>query len=455
MHCGTQASSELVVCPGCCRELRAAPSPVLTWGAPVAVVLSFLIILGANWGNANPVRWVGDRVARSMDLVETIGASFEPEVVIVMTPIANDNAGAIALALAPETSSAASDLAVTAEVIVDPEQKARATAEAESVMSTVALELAALGVGGGRDESIVTSALTADEETAPVVVATPIVVAIAPTPEPPTAEPPTPVPPTATPTEIPATPTSVPPTATAVPVGMAALAAGDARPEPTPTWTPMATQAPSVLALLPTPTAEAEIATARGGQPVSAVVAAPVATATPVAYQVRAGDTILGIATRYDVTVDELMAANNIAARDVTRIQPGRMLVIPVPTPTPSPIRLEAPLLLGPADATVVNCADTTLLSWERVQYVKDSDKYMVHLGFVGGFSAEGDELVTWVVAQPRPVTETVWTLDNSLCTLAPQSFGRQWRWWVDVVAAAEDGVSVSPPSAVWGFRWD
>jgi LysM repeat protein len=232
------------------------------------------------------------------------------------------------------------------------------------------------------------------------------------------------------------------PTATAVVAGLVARTTMQA---PTPTWTPLATVAPE-------------------GAPVqlSALLPTPTATVTPVIYQVRRGDTLVGIAQRYNVSLDELMAFNSIGAREVTRIMPGRMLMIPVPTPTPlptatpSPIRLAAPAPVSPEDGAQLDCLREERLQWERVQYVKDSDKYLLHLGFVSGYGEDGGERITWVVAQQRPVTVVEWTLDPALCSLAPQAYGRQWRWWVEVVADVEGALMpVSPPSPLWGFSWN
>jgi hypothetical protein len=92
---------------------------------------------------------------------------------------------------------------------------------------------------------------------------------------------------------------------------------------------------------------------------------------------------------------------------------------------------------------------------WQRVQFVKDSDRYVLHLGFVAGRANNGQENVTWVVAQSSPVTQTEWRLDTTLCDLAPEEFDHQWRWWVEVVEEADgDTISVSPPSEVRGFVW-
>jgi len=282
------------------------------------------------------------------------------------------------------------------------------------------------------------------------------------------------------------------PTATAVPTkaptqapvkaeGMAASVAANTSnanantptttpPLPTPTWTVVATlvaptseavggvaQAAALAAsetTLPTPTVT----------PTRLMTPLPTPTATPIVYQVRAGDTLVSIASTYGVDVDELMTANNVSAQDVYVIQPGQMLYVPVSTPEPLVAvsgnvlagRVEAPQLLVPTDAANVGCATGGTLIWQRVQFVKDSDKYVLHLGFVSGRSSNGQETVTWVLSQSGPVTLTEWQLDTNLCNLAPAEYDHQWRWWVEVVEAVDgETVSVSPPSEIRGFTWE
>lgn len=66
-------------------------------------------------------------------------------------------------------------------------------------------------------------------------------------------------------------------------------------------------------------------------------------TPIPVFYEVQPGDAPLKIAAAYNISLDDLLAVNNIT--DPTRLQIGQTLVIPVtvtpspsaPTPTPSP----------------------------------------------------------------------------------------------------------------------
>ncbi len=485
VHCGAQASSELSVCPSCCRELRAAPSPALAWGMPVGLVLLFVLVLATRWDGSNPLSWARERLDRGVALVETLGNNFEPELVIVMTPVPGSNAGTLAVALAPLATNQQSATAnASGETVVDPEP----TEAPAAAIRTVADEIAALGVGGAQ----------AAEESAPAGESMQTLAAAAPSVESASAEAAsaavepmaeaavTPAPPPATPEPPAAEPTTAP---SPVVVELGGLAARTTPQAPTPTWTPLATLAPEttpvaptatpvapaetpvqLLAVLPTPTpdllprgvASGQIGRVSAGETlVASALPTATPTVTPVAYQVRSGDTLVVIARRYNVTVEELMAVNGIAARDVTRIMPGRTLIVPVPTPTPpptptpSPIRLAAPLLLAPEDGAQLDCLREERLQWERVQYIKDSDKYVLHMGFVAGYEADGREQITWVVALHRPVTVTEWTLDPALCSLAPQAYGRQWRWWVEVVADVEGVLApVSPPSELWGFVW-
>jgi len=71
--------------------------------------------------------------------------------------------------------------------------------------------------------------------------------------------------------------------------------------------------------------------------PTAAVAAVP-ATVTPSTYVVQSGDTLGAIAQRYSLTLDQLMAANNLTDPNVLRV--GQTLVIPgngyVPPPPPT-----------------------------------------------------------------------------------------------------------------------
>ncbi len=76
----------------------------------------------------------------------------------------------------------------------------------------------------------------------------------------------------------------------------------------------------------------------------------PTAIPTPawLAYTIRAGDTIGAIARRFGISQEELLRANNLSPRDVTRLQIGDVIVLPgilqaTPTPTPTEVVTETP----------------------------------------------------------------------------------------------------------------
>ncbi|MXZ19426.1 MAG: LysM peptidoglycan-binding domain-containing protein [Caldilineaceae bacterium SB0665_bin_25] len=74
----------------------------------------------------------------------------------------------------------------------------------------------------------------------------------------------------------------------------------------------------------------------------------PIPTPVWMTYTIRAGDTIGAIANRFGIPQEELLRANNLTPRDVTRLQIGDVIVLPgllqaTPTPTPTEVATEAP----------------------------------------------------------------------------------------------------------------
>ena len=184
-------------------------------------------------------------------------------------------------------------------------------------------------------------------------------------------------------------------------------------------------------------------------------------------YTIEAGDTPIGIANQFDITVDELLAANNLTVEDARSLRVGELLQIPGPTPavvdapaaTPTALprtgqfRLDPPQLQSPANSIQVSCSTSNALIWLPVASITDADRYLLHLGFVSARGADGSETVTWVWEQIQSPNNTQWNMDNSLCTIAPQALGSQWRWFVEVIDA--NRTPISQPSATWGFTWN
>ncbi|MYC95962.1 MAG: LysM peptidoglycan-binding domain-containing protein [Caldilineaceae bacterium SB0661_bin_32] len=104
----------------------------------------------------------------------------------------------------------------------------------------------------------------------------------------------------------------------------------------------------------PTPVEEAPTATVAAVEntatppppfpPLPTVTETAAATATPtptpawMTYTIGAGDTIAKIANQFNIPQDELLRANNLTPRDVTRLQIGEVIVLPgLPQATPTP----------------------------------------------------------------------------------------------------------------------
>jgi LysM repeat protein len=113
-------------------------------------------------------------------------------------------------------------------------------------------------------------------------------------------------------------------------------------------------------------------------------------------YVVVGGDTCLGIALRFGVTLDELMAANRIS--DCNLLNLGKVLFVPVhgtPTPTATPSRLvptampsataaptwPAPALQKPTQGQAFTAADTSIaLEWAPAASLRPGEFFSVHV---------------------------------------------------------------------------
>lgn len=132
-------------------------------------------------------------------------------------------------------------------------------------------------------------------------------------------------------------------------VSAAALACNPALPQPSPTALPRG-------GITPYRTGAPGRATASAAPPQRTATPLPTPTPTPITYQVVKGDTLLGIALRNGVSLEDLMAANPQV--DPNFLSIGAKLVIPAgesapqapPSPTPLPVRLGTPACYRAAD---------------------------------------------------------------------------------------------------------
>ncbi len=88
----------------------------------------------------------------------------------------------------------------------------------------------------------------------------------------------------------------------------------------------------------------------RSASPAAVTIASPVAGVKVITYTVRRGDTLGAIAAKYGVTVQKLMADNNIANERL--VQVGQVLVIQGESPrTPSPEEVEITHTVRPGES--------------------------------------------------------------------------------------------------------
>ncbi len=459
-RCNSRALAALVVCPHCGRALHPAPPRLLTWGGPLLLVVLFGLFY--RWREADFSGWTQRQLERVVTVASTLGAQFSPDFSVTTRSVDTDEIEWVSLQPAPLDASVSSS----------------ALAQQGSDQPSPAVEVPAA------DPELPPSPTLPAAE--PPATATPLATL-------PAAEPPA----TATP---PATLPAAEPPATATP--LATLSAAEppatAIPPATPTQAPAAPE-PEKVAASATPTRTLLVAsTAATDLQETDVLFLPTPTplppllpptATPHRYRIRAGDTLFDLALDNDISVEALLAANGLNLNDSYTLQPGDTLIVPdpatdLPTATAVPatatavpatatptatavpatatptatasIRLDPPTLRTPENNVSVKCGSGESLVWNPVPFVEPDELYRVHLGYVNGRAQDGTEQIVWVIAQQRPAGVTLWKLDDSLCGLAPFEFGRQWRWYVEVVEAGADGsqTAISPASPVWGFTW-
>ncbi len=157
--------------------------------------------------------------------------------------------------------------------------------------------------------------------------------------------------------------------------------------EPTPTSSPTPT---STATLTPTPMTPTPTAT-------------PLPSPTPLTYVVTTGDTCIGIAARYSVSVQSIVLLNNL---DCNSLVVGSSLLIPHPTPTNTP---PPTATLSPAEATEAAC--------EKVTYkVQDGDT----LSGIAAYYGVPMEAIRSYNGLPSETVYTGLTLVIPLCERPP-----------------------------------
>ena len=183
----------------------------------------------------------------------------------------------------------------------------------------------------------------------------------------------------------------------------------------------------------------------------------PTPTPTPdtliINYRVQKGDTLALIAEAFQVPVEVLLEANQLA--DVDRLEPGMVIIVPlvtpVPTATPTPFRTPTPTpgppypapvpVLPPDGARFSGPATRVLLSWTAVGYLTPHEAYQVRV-------EAGTHVWTFFTRTPSFV------LPPELYPIIQQAGGHV-RWRVQVIRRMGEGDEERSPASPWrAFFW-
>jgi LysM repeat protein len=224
--------------------------------------------------------------------------------------------------------------------------------------------------------------------------------------------------------------------------------------------TPAAGQQTATVAVTPTSTATPTLPPSPTATPVppTATLPPPAPSATPAAggtantYRIQSGDTLSGVAQRFNVSLEALLAANRITANTTLRI--GQVLVIPgaggVPAPTatpkpkatPTPAKpvlpptpapyLAAPILTGPGDqVSYRGDKEQIFLIWDAVPGMAADDRYQVGIRWIEqGALQEKSDLFTPATSIQMPTW--LWGRADQ-----PE---RRYQWFVRPVRLSTDG---------------
>ncbi len=187
----------------------------------------------------------------------------------------------------------------------------------------------------------------------------------------------------------------------------------------------------------------------------AATMATP--TATPVIHIVQFGDTLSGLALRYDVPAEEIIAANNI--QNPNFLQVGMELIIPVgglppvtatftpmPTPTDTPLPVEPPS----ADMTATAAAEAGATATALPTPLPATGELKIEIGEILGAGQVDQEQVVITNAGDRLADMQGWTLSDGDGNVYTFPNFRLWKGG-SVTVHTRIGQDGSPPA---NFYW-
>ncbi len=180
--------------------------------------------------------------------------------------------------------------------------------------------------------------------------------------------------------------------------------------------------------------------------PTVAATNTPVPTATiqpPFEYTVGSGDTCLGIAAQFGVSVNSLLITNNLSTSCILSV--GQIIKVPYPTPTPLP---EATSTLEPAQATLQACEKVVITVQENDTLSSIAANYNVPPAAIKSYNSLSTDTVflgmnlivplceraptpgptpTATIPPPYPAVNLLLPPDGASFTLANDNITLQW----------------------------
>jgi hypothetical protein len=218
-----------------------------------------------------------------------------------------------------------------------------------------------------------------------------------------------------------------------------------------------------ILVILPalhvtTPVAPTATLPAAVAERITQSVGQDQATATPVVHTVQAGDTISGLALKYDVPAEDIIAANNL--QNPNFLQVGTQLVIPIgglpqvtatftpmPTPTDTPIPFEPPS----ADMTATAAAEAGATATGLPTPVPSEGDLTVEITEIVGAGQVDQERVVITNIGSRLADMQGWTLSDGQGNVYTFPNFRLWGNGSSVTVHTRIGQDGNPPA---NFFW-
>ena len=163
----------------------------------------------------------------------------------------------------------------------------------------------------------------------------------------------------------------------------------------------------------------------------------------PIEYTIQEGDTCLGIAATFNVSVNSIILLNSLSTQCI--MVPGNKIMVPMPTPTASPMPTGTPSGIDATEAAcpkdIYTVLGTDTLSTVSLNYDVPMADIKEANGMANDIVWEGQKLViplckrnptagptpTATIPPPYPAPNLLLPADGASFTLSNDSFTLQW----------------------------